>query len=247
MPSSYKVQTCTLKMSSGYTAKVKNMPWVGSNKGLYIELEFIQVILISELSIVASIGAAFPMLNFQLWQDFESWRRGRLFFTINNAKSTRQTKLLLLFGWRKLAWQHDTWALPWCKAKSMRWWKGGPAVGNTCSLVVGALMRAHWIYSVLLSLSPTEDCLSDSSFLHTGLFPLPLGLICASCLETVQEQSQLRGLVHGTSRSSVPLVLMPVHLRSSVPASFPLRLRVSALCLWLDEMKADWEVMKLGG
>lgn len=57
MPSSYEVQT--LKMSSGYTAKVKNMPWVGSNKGLYIKLEFIQVILISELSIVASRSCNF--------------------------------------------------------------------------------------------------------------------------------------------------------------------------------------------
>lgn len=156
-------------------------------------------------------------------------------------------QLLLLFGWRKLAWQHDTWALPWCKAKSMRWWKGGPAVGNTCSLVVRAPMWAHWIYSVLLSLSPTEDCLSDSSFLHTGLFPLPLGLICASCLETVQEQSQLRGLVHGTSHSSVPLVLMPVHLRSSVPASFPLRLSVSLVFLirWNEGGSRGDEVRRL--
>lgn len=187
------------------------------------------------------------MLSFQLWQEFESWRRGMLFSSINNARSTRQTKLPLLFGRRKLAWQHNTWALPWCKAKSMRGWKGGPAVGNTCSLVVAAPMWAHWIYSGLLSLSPTQARLSDSSFLHAGLFPLPLGLICASCLETVQEQSQLRGLEHGTSRSSVPLDLMPVHLRSSVPPSFPRRLRASALCLWLEEMKTDWEVMKLVG
>lgn len=146
MPSSYEVQTCMLKMSSGYTAKVKNMPWVGSNKGLHIKLEFVQVILISQLTLLLA-GAAFPMLNFQLWQDFESWRQGWLFSTINNARSTRQTKVPLLFGWGKLAWQHDTWALPWCKAKSMRWWKGGPAVGNTCSLVVSAPMWAHWIYT----------------------------------------------------------------------------------------------------
>lgn len=64
MLSSCDVQTYMLKTSSEYTAKVKNMTPVGSNKSLCIKLEFIQVV--QNLALLLA-GTMFPMLNFQLF------------------------------------------------------------------------------------------------------------------------------------------------------------------------------------
>lgn len=68
MLSGNDVQTHMLTASSGYTAKVKYVAWVGF---LYIILEFIQVVLVSEFSISASRSyisiIAVPMVA-RLWK-----------------------------------------------------------------------------------------------------------------------------------------------------------------------------------
>lgn len=208
-------------------------PRVGSYKTFYIILEFIRVVVVSELSIVASRShvsmIAFPNVA-RLWKAWGVVVVKVVFFYHNGSKEHKATKLARLFGAVVQVHCHG------CKARNMKWWKG-------------AMLKerpAHCINTVL-ALCPAEGYLRDFRLLHAVLIPLPVGLICAGCFWIVQEQSQLRGLAYGNRLPSVPSVSMLVRLFFfSVHPSFPFAW-LSALCLCWDKMKADWEVMRLVG
>lgn len=203
MLSGNDAQAYMLTMSSGYTTKVKNVTWVGSCKSFCIILEFIQVVLVSELSIVASRShlsiIAFPTVV-RLWKGqrggesclfLPQWTQG--------AQSNQSSSAV---------WQPGAGVVPWMQSQEHEMVKRGHAVGKTCTL------------HIQCPLALPSRRLPEGR--KVGLIPPPTSLICAGCFWIVQEQSQLRGLAYGNRLSPMPLVLTPVHLCSSVLPASPL-------------------------
>lgn len=226
MLSGNDAQAYMLTMSSGYTTKVKNVTRVCSCQSFCIILEFIQVVLVSELSIVASRShlsiIAFPTVV-RLWK---GQRGGKLSFsTTMDARSTKQPNFLCCLA-------------AWCRCSAMdakpRTWNGekGPCCREDL----------HTAYTVS-SRSPQQTATwgtvgwSDPSSHESNLCRLLL-----NCAGTKSAQGA------GIWESPF-LYAFGLDTGSSMffcSSSFPFA-SMSALCLCLDKMTADWEVMRLVG